>query len=91
MNAELDQALEELERAVQRRDVRIPLIQEALIELMTCESVSLEGFLGFGRTLKCTEEVRSALANAGQEEIEELEANVLRAKETIRELREQLV
>ena len=83
---ELDEALEKFEQSVRRMDIRVPLIEEALVELQTCEVVSLEGFLGFGRTLRCTEGVREALSQSASEEIEQLKKAVSDAKREVQRL-----
>ena len=76
---------------MRRRDVRLPLIDEAVDALTTATFVVIEGHMGFGRTLKITEAVREALVAAGQEEKEELTEAVSEAREKLIERRLALV
>lgn len=61
-----------MSQATTRYETRRPLLEEAADALAFCEAVNLDGFLGWGRTVKLTPEARKALIEACGLEIEEL-------------------
>lgn len=58
--------------ARRRVEVRIPLIEEAREALPSCESINLDGYLSYGRTIRLNDEARAALRKAADEEIKQL-------------------
>jgi len=53
-------------------ETRKPLLEECADALAVCESVNLDDFLGWGRTVKLTQKAREALIEACAEEIKEM-------------------
>ena len=80
---DLDKALETLDLANRRMNARLPLIDEALVELESVEYVSLAGYMGFGRTLLVTDAVRAALVESAALEREELQKEVDEARKAV--------
>jgi hypothetical protein len=76
VDQELEKLLEELTAARARLETRVPLIKEALEELPHCESVRLENYIGFGRSLPVNDAVREAFHGAAEEEVARLTAAV---------------
>jgi len=66
-------------------ETRRPLLEEAALALPACESVNLDGFLGWGRTVKLTEKARAALIEACAAEIDELVVAEEAAREALSE------
>lgn len=83
VDTELEKLLEDLDAARRRLETRIPLIEEALEELANTDSVRLENYLGFGRSLRINEAVREALKEAATEEVTDLEAEVEGLREKV--------
>jgi len=91
VDSELERLLEEFDAARRRMDTRLPLIQEALDELPHATSVRFTNYLGFGRELPVTDDVRVALGRAALEERETLVADYQKARERVMARRQTLV
>lgn len=74
-----------LTRAMDRLETRRPLLLEAADALAVCESVNLDDFLGWGRTVKLTDDARVALIEACAAEIKEMALAVETARAELRE------
>lgn len=74
VDTELERLLEEFDSARRRLETRTDMINEALDELPHAESIKLENYLGYGRTLRVNDAVRAALSVAAREEILEMRA-----------------
>jgi hypothetical protein len=72
----LEKLLEDLDNAKRRLETRERVIQEAFDELPHAESVRLENYLGFGRSLRINEEVREALRGASADELLDLKTEI---------------
>ena len=83
VDTELERLLEALDDAARRLDTRVPLLEEAEIELQSCEFISLDGYLGFGRTIKLNGEARMALKAAIEAEKVELKGAVDKARQEV--------
>lgn len=79
----LEKLLEDLDSARRRLETRVPLIREALDELPHVDSVRLENYLGFGRSLPVNDGVRDALIAAASEEITGLRAAVEELRQAV--------
>jgi hypothetical protein len=71
--------------AWERLETRKPLLEECADALAVCESVNLDDFLGWGRTVKLTNAARAALIEACGEEIKEMARAVETARAELRE------
>lgn len=89
MDAELDRLLEEFDNARRRLETRTPLIEEALVELAHIERITLDGYMGFGRTFKVTDGVRAELEKAAQAELAELREEVAKSRGAVMTRREE--
>lgn len=83
VDSELERLMEALTSARARLDTREPLIREALDELPHSESIRLENYLGFGRSLRLNDAVRVALTEAAEEELTDLRKEVEEARERV--------
>lgn len=79
----LEKLLEDLDSAKRHLETRVPLIREALEELPHAKTVTLEEYLGYGRSLRLDDNVREALREAAEGEIEDLKAGVEEIREKI--------
>lgn len=82
-DSDLERLLEELDDAKRRLETRIPLLEEAEGELQHSQFVILEGYLGFGRTIKLNTAARNALKDAIDQERIELKQQVEEARQRL--------
>jgi len=76
---------ESLTRAEERLSTRKSLLEECADALPVCEAVNLDDFLGWGRTVKLTDNARAALIEACEIEIKEMALAVETARANLRE------